>query len=70
MLFYDHYEISVFTKEYEMKKVINVCALTGNSPCVNVGTNPTITRSKDISHNNRVIGLTVDIGCHEYTGGN
>ncbi len=36
-----------------------------NSPCVNVGTNPTITRSKDIAYHNRIIGEAIDVGCYE-----
>jgi len=36
-----------------------------NSPCVNVGTNPTITRSKDIAYHNRIIGTAIDVGCYE-----
>ena len=48
-----------------MKKVINVCALTGNSPCIDTGALATISRSKDIAYNGRVMGTAIDVGCYE-----
>ena len=48
-----------------MKKVINVCALTGNSPRIDAGTNITVSMYKDISYNHRVMGTAIDVGCFE-----
>ena len=48
-----------------MKKVINVCALTDNSPRIDAGTNITVSMYKDISRNNRIIDSAIDVGCYE-----